>query len=81
MERIRAPSCTDELHSLHLLATVARERRHAAISPALIPPEQRARLLACGYAILSRGELAITPVGQAKIVCETTRADWFPSRR
>jgi hypothetical protein len=35
-------------------------------------------LIGCGFATIFSGTLTITPMGQAKLVYETTRAHWFP---
>lgn len=73
MAGVQATLHADELRSLHQLSGA---RKHG---PVAISPEHREKLLGCGYATVCYGSLAITPVGQAKLVYETTRANWFPA--
>ena len=74
MATVTAPLHTEELQSLHVLSAAARQNGPVAIAPA-----HRDKLLGYGYAADFCGTLAITPVGQAKLVYETTRANWFPT--
>lgn len=74
MNAVRAPLHAEELKSLHLIAAARKS------APGAISPEHRKKLLGFGYASLDAGAIAITPVGQAKLVYETTRAEWFPPR-
>lgn len=72
MATVRAELRHEELSSLRALSAVRMEAADA------ISAEHREKLLGCGYATVFAGTLTITPVGQAKLVYETTRANWFP---
>jgi hypothetical protein len=73
MATLRTDLHSDELTSLRALAAAQR-----MLDPA-ISPEHRRTLLGYGYATMMGDALEITPVGQAKVVYETTRESWFPS--
>jgi hypothetical protein len=70
MTTIRAQLLTEEVTTLRQLShTPAGEtvsRNHCE------------KLMGCGFATIFSGTLTITPMGQAKLVYETTRANWFP---
>jgi hypothetical protein len=70
---VRMELRNEEMSSLRALAAAQRK------TTAAIAPEHRDKLLGCGYALMYGEILEITPVGQAKLVYETTRANWFPS--
>lgn len=70
---VRMELRNEELSSLRALSGAQRKTAGA------ITPEHRDKLLGCGYALMRGETLQITPVGQAKLVYETTRANWFPS--
>jgi len=74
MATVRAELGHEELSSLRALST-ARSAAAAAMAP-----EHREKLVDCGYAAQYGGTLHITPVGQAKVIYETTRESWFPTR-
>lgn len=71
MVTLRTELRNEELTSLR---TLSAARRQAA---ATISPEHREKLVGYGYATLFADTLKITPVGQAKLVYETTRANWY----
>ena len=71
MDHVRAPLQAEELKALHRLSAARQS------GPAMISPDHQSKFLGCGYATLASGDIAITPVGRAKLVYETTRADWF----
>jgi hypothetical protein len=73
MATVRAELQNEELSSLRALSA-ARSAAAAAMAP-----EHRDKLVGCGYAAQYEGTLHITPVGQAKLVYETTRQSWFPA--
>lgn len=73
MATVRAELQNEELSSLRALSAA---RSAAAVAMA---PEHRDKLVGCGYAAQYEGTLHITPVGQAKLVYETTRQSWFPA--
>ena len=73
MATLRTELRNEELKSLRTLSAAQRQ------VAAAISPEHREKLLGYGYATLLADTLKITPVGQAKLVYETTRANWFPS--
>jgi hypothetical protein len=74
MATVRAELRHEELSSLRALSA-ARSAAAGAMAP-----EHREKLVGCGYAAQFEGTLHITPVGQAKLVYETTRENWFPAR-
>jgi hypothetical protein len=73
MPTLRTDLRNDELTTLRALSAAQR------MSDPSISPEHRERLLGYGYATMLGGAIEITPVGQAKLVYETTRENWFPS--
>ena len=72
MAPITAKLQTEELTSLRTISKASR-----TTLPDLAP-EHREKLLGCGFAAVLADGLAITPAGQAKLVYETTRENWFP---